>query len=66
VGDRGLPIHLGSSYAFRTRQEAGAWGQRCVFYGKLEPLEVDAEAGRVTFVFDVSPECNKRKLIPDN
>lgn len=66
VGDRGLPIHMGSTYAFRTRQERGFYGQLCVFYGKLEPLDVDVELGRVTFVFDVSPECNKRKLVPDD
>ena len=66
VSDRGLPIHLGSTYVFRTRQESGLYGQICVFYGKLEPLAVDAETGTVTFVYDASPDCNNRRLIPNN
>ncbi len=64
VGDRAVPIVLGHTYVIRTRQEYGFYGQPCVYYGKLEPLAKDLEAETVTFVFDVSPVCNSRKLYP--
>jgi len=64
VGDRAVPVVLGHTYVIRTRQEYGYYGQSCVYYGKLEPLTKDPEAGTITFVFDVSPVCNSRKLYP--
>jgi hypothetical protein len=64
VGDRAVPVVLGHSYVIRTRQERGFYGQTCVYYGKLAPLVKDMEEGRVTFVFDVSPVCNSRRLYP--
>ena len=64
VGDQAVPVELGHVYVVRTRQQAGIYGQRCVYYGKFEPLEQDPEAGTMSFVFDVSPVCNSRKLYP--
>lgn len=59
-----VPLELGSVFVVRTRQEQNQWGQVCVFYAKLEPLEINATDGIVTFVFDASPECNNRRLVP--
>lgn len=64
VGDRAVPVVLGNTYIIRTRQERGAYGQICVYYGKFQPLFMDAVAGTLTFMYDVSPVCNSRKLVP--
>lgn len=64
VGDSPVRVELGHVYVIRTRQEAGFYGRACVYYGKLEPLTQDPENGTLTFVFDVSPVCNSRKLFP--
>jgi hypothetical protein len=64
VRDAAVPVELGNTYVIRTRQSVGIYGQSCVYFGKLEPLATDVEAGTVKFVFDVSPVCNDRKLYP--
>ncbi len=64
VGDRVVRVVPGELYVIRTRQQIGSWGTRCVYYGKLLPLEADPDNGTLTFVYDVSPVCNDRKLIP--
>jgi hypothetical protein len=64
VGDRPVPVEVGQLYVIRTRQQLGSWGARCVYYGKMEPLTADPELGILTFMYDVSPVCNDRKLIP--
>jgi len=64
VGDEGVPVEVGHVYVIRTRQRAGLYGQRCVYYGKFEPLEKNVAAGTMSFVFDASPVCNSRKLFP--
>jgi hypothetical protein len=64
IGDAPVPVEIGHVYVVRTRQRAGLYGQRCVYYGKFEPLEKDAAQGTLKFVFDASPVCNSRKLFP--
>ena len=64
IGDRPVPAEIGHVYVIRTRQQAGSFGRSCVYYGKFEPLEKDPVQGTLTFVFDVSPVCNSRKLFP--
>lgn len=59
-----VPLALGNVYVIRTRQVPGSFGQSCVYYAKLEPLAIDVDLGRLTFVFDASPVCNDRRLIP--
>ncbi len=59
-----VPAELGSVYVIRTRQGYGSFGRVCVYYAKLEPLEIDPVGGTLRFVFDASPSCNDRKLIP--
>jgi hypothetical protein len=66
VGDRAVPVVLGNTYIIRTRQKRGIYGQVCVYYGKFEPLFMDVVAGTLTFMYDVSPVCNSRKLVPTN
>jgi hypothetical protein len=59
-----VPIRQGTLYVVRTHQQTGPWGQRCFYYGKVEPLEIDDAQGTVRFLFDVSPDCNNRRLVP--
>ena len=61
-----VPVEVGTVYVIRTRQQSGLYGQRCNYYGKFKPLEKDVTAGTLSFVFDVSPICNSRKLFPEN
>lgn len=59
-----VPVELGTTYVVRTGESTGTFGRRCVYFAKLEPLEVDAAVGTVRFVFDANPLCNDRALIP--
>lgn len=59
-----VPVELGTVYVWRTRQGFGSFGTSCVYYAKMEPLIIDAEGGSLTFVFDGSPVCNDRSLVP--
>ena len=64
ISDRPVQVNVGELYVIRSRQSAGSYGSRCNYYGKFMPLIEDLEAQTVTFVFDISPVCNNRKLIP--
>ena len=59
-----VPVRMGTVYVWRTRQSYGNWGMACVYYAKMEPLAIDPQAGTLRFVFDASPVCNDRSLIP--
>lgn len=54
-----------STYVIRTREDLDRFGRRCVFWAKLQPLEVDQEQETVRFLFDRNPICNDRNLVPD-
>lgn len=59
-----VPVRLGTTYVVRTREQSDGFGRICQFFGKVEPLEVDHEAGTLRFLYDTSPVCNDRRLIP--
>jgi hypothetical protein len=59
-----VPLRMGSIYVVRTREQPGSFGQVCVFYGKVQPLEIDPVAGTLLFRFDTSPDCNNPRLVP--
>lgn len=63
-GFKAVPVRMGTVYAIRTNQTVGSFGTFCVYYAKLAPLDIDVEAGKLRFVFDASPVCNDRSLIP--
>jgi hypothetical protein len=48
----------------QTTQVVGSFGQRCVFFAKLEPLVIDVAGGALTFLFDANPVCNDPRLVP--
>lgn len=64
IGDELIPVEIGMVYAVRTSEATGFFGQLCVYYGKMQPIETNLEEGTVTFFFDASPVCNDRSLIP--
>jgi hypothetical protein len=64
TADQPVQVSMGTVYIVRTNQYVGSFGTRCVNYGKLEPVAIDAVVGTLSFVFDASPVCNDRKLIP--
>jgi hypothetical protein len=57
-------VEAGNIYVIRTRQQTGMFGEACVHYGKVQPLEVDHQAGTLLFRFDTSPDCNNPSLVP--
>ncbi len=59
-----VPVERGTVYVVRTFDQSGRFGERCNYYGRLEPLEIDVEAGTLLFKHDTSPECNNRRLVP--
>ena len=64
-----VPVQLGSVYVVRTDARSVSLGGlslggRCSYYAKLEPLALDVPEGMMEFVFDASPVCNDRRLIP--
>ena len=61
-----VPIEMNSVYVVRTSESLGSFGRRCVYFAKLEPLEIDVAAGTLRFVFDASPVCNDPRLVPPN
>lgn len=62
--DELVPLQLGTIYVVRTHQQSDPFGRQCVFYGKVEPVEVDDEAGVLRFLHDTNPACNDRDLVP--
>lgn len=64
VGTQAVQVDMGTIYVIRTNQGVGAFGTRCLYYAKLEPLVIDVEGGTLTFKYDSSPVCNDRSLTP--
>jgi hypothetical protein len=59
-----VPVQLNTTYVVRTDVRTTQFGGQCTYYGKLEPLAIDVPGGSLEFVFDVSPLCNDRRLVP--
>ena len=62
--DQPVPVRSGTVYVIRTDRAPGAFGSRCFYYARFEPISIDVENGNLTFVYDASPVCNSRRLIP--
>jgi hypothetical protein len=61
-----VTVNLGSVYVVRTHTGSDQFGFNCVFYAKMEALEVDPERGTLLFVYDANPLCGGTDLIaPD-
>lgn len=64
VRDRPIRVNPGSIYVVRTHEQLGSFGMVCVYYGKVEPLEINGATGVLRFKHDTSPDCNNRSLVP--
>jgi hypothetical protein len=64
VSRSAVKVELGTIYVVQTGQSSGSFGQRCVFYAKLQPLEIDVSGGILKFLFDSNPFCNDTRLVP--
>ncbi|MSR36047.1 MAG: hypothetical protein EXR95_05295 [Gemmatimonadetes bacterium] len=59
-----VPLALTTTYVIRTDSRPTQFGGSCVYFAKLQPLALDVAEGRIRFVFDASPVCNDRRLVP--
>ena len=59
-----VSLDLNSVYVVQTDLRRSPFGGSCVFYAKLQPLTIDVAAGSLEFVFDASPWCNDRRVVP--
>jgi hypothetical protein len=57
-----VPLSTSSVYVIRTAGSAQCGGGS--FYAKMQPLAIDVASGRLEFVYDSSPFCNDRRLVP--
>jgi len=64
IADEPVPVQAGPIYIVQTGESVGFYGTRCVYYAKLEALDIDPELGTLLFVFDANPVCNDRDLVP--
>ncbi|MDX1494842.1 MAG: hypothetical protein R3253_12315 [Longimicrobiales bacterium] len=64
VSKQPVPVRMGDVYIVRTNRQRGSFGQRCVYYGKLEAVNIDPAGGTLTFREVTNPVCNDRDLVP--
>jgi len=63
--DQPLLIQPGTVFILRTHVGASQFGVPCAFWGKIETTEVEPALGTVVFIYDVSPLCDDRGLVPN-
>ena len=63
--DQSVPIETSSVYVLRTHSGPSRFGVPCVFWGKIQPTEVDLALETVQFIYDVSILCDDRGLVPE-
>ena len=64
--DQPIPIETSSVYVLRTHKGPSRFGVPCVFWGKLQPTQVEPVLGTVEFIYDVSILCDDRGLVPED
>jgi hypothetical protein len=64
VTEASVPLAAGTVYIIRTHTQLDFFGRQCVFYGKMEVVEMDGDAGVLRFLHDTNPDCNNRRLVP--
>ncbi len=64
--DQPVPIETGSVYVLRTHEGPSRFGVPCVFWGKIQPTDVDLALETVQFTYDVSILCDDRGLVPED
>ena len=64
VSAAAVPVRTGTVYVVRTGQRQGSFGRRCVYYAKMEAIDIDVAEGALRFRHVTNPVCNDRRLIP--
>ncbi len=64
IDDETVPVRAGTTYIIRTNRQSGSFGRSCVYYAKLEPVDIDVAGGTLRFRYVVNPVCNDRELVP--
>jgi len=64
VVDAPVTLQIGTTYALRSRELSGFFGERCVYYSKLQPIAFDLVERTLQFFYEASPACNDRNLVP--
>jgi len=63
ITEEPVPIKVGDVLAGRSRRDP-TFSVRCLRYGKFQVLAIDADAGTVTLLHLVNPNCEQTSLIP--
>jgi len=64
--DQPVSIETSSVYVLRTHEGPSRFGVPCVFWGKIQPTEIDLALETVQFIYDVSILCDDRGLVPED
>lgn len=64
VKDAPVPVKMGEIYVVRTNRQRGSFGRSCVYYAKVEAVEIDPVGGTLRFREVTNPVCNDRDLVP--
>ena len=59
-----VPVAVGDVFAARSRRNPAFGSIRCRQFAKIEVLEIDPDAGTVSLLHLVNPNCEKRTLVP--
>jgi hypothetical protein len=59
-----VPVDLNTTYVVHTDLRSSPFGVACQHYAKMQPIAVDPVAGTMQFIYDTSPICNDRRLVP--
>lgn len=59
-----VPVSVGDVFAARSRRDPAFGNIRCRHFAKIEILDIDPDAGTVSLLHLVNPNCEKRTLVP--
>ncbi len=64
VANDPVPVRQGTVYVIKTNRSAGSFGSSCVYYAKMEAVDIDPLGGTLTFQYVSNPICNSIDLVP--
>jgi hypothetical protein len=64
--DSAVVMRQGQVYGARSRVTGGAFGGACTQFAKLQPLEVDAAAGRLLLRITTNERCSDLRLVEES
>lgn len=66
VADEVVPVRMGTVYIIKTNRTPGSFGRNCVYYAKMQAIDIDPVGGTLRFEFVTNPVCNSLDLVPPN